>query len=67
MRYQIYEAKSVKYDAQQRDAVRGGRRGHLPRLPAGRRALTTTYTASQGLLLMIPPMYKIGGEFLRCV
>ena len=27
-------------------------------------ALTTTYTASQGLLLMIPPMYKIGGEFL---
>ena len=27
-------------------------------------ALTTTYTASQGLLLMIPPMFKIGGEFL---
>ena len=27
-------------------------------------ALTTTYTASQGLLLMIPPMYKIVGEFL---
>jgi len=27
-------------------------------------ALTSTYTASQGLLLMIPPMYKIGGEFL---
>lgn len=27
-------------------------------------ALTTTYTASQGLMLMIPPMYKIGGEFL---
>ena len=27
-------------------------------------ALTTTYTASQGLLLMIPPMYKIAGEFL---
>ena len=30
-------------------------------------ALTTTYTASQGLLLMIPPMYKIGGEFLPAV
>ena len=27
-------------------------------------ALTTTYTASQGLLLMIPPMFKIAGEFL---
>lgn len=27
-------------------------------------ALTTTYTASQGLLLMIPNMYKIAGEFL---
>ncbi|WP_295582792.1 pyruvate:ferredoxin (flavodoxin) oxidoreductase [uncultured Oscillibacter sp.] len=30
-------------------------------------ALTTTYTASQGLLLMIPPMYKIAGEFLPAV
>ena len=28
-------------------------------------ALTTTYTASQGLLLMIPNMYKIAGELLR--
>src|SRR5699024_9073028 len=27
-------------------------------------ALGTTYTASQGLLLMIPNMYKIAGEFL---
>lgn len=27
-------------------------------------ALTTTYTAAQGLLLMIPPMFKIAGEFL---
>ena len=25
-------------------------------------ALTTTYTAAQGLLLMIPPMFKIGGQ-----
>ena len=30
-------------------------------------ALTTTYTASQGLLLMIPNMYKIAGEMLPCV
>lgn len=29
--------------------------------------LTTTYTASQGLLLMIPNMYKIAGEMLPCV
>jgi len=30
-------------------------------------ALTSTFTASQGLLLMIPNMYKIAGEFLPCV
>ncbi len=30
-------------------------------------ALTTTYTASQGLLLMIPNMYKIAGEMLPSV
>jgi len=30
-------------------------------------ALTTSYTASQGLLLMIPNMYKIAGELLPCV
>ena len=29
--------------------------------------LTTTYTASQGLLLMLPNMYKIAGELLPCV
>ncbi len=29
--------------------------------------LTTTYTASQGLLLMIPNMYKIAGELLPTV
>ncbi|MBQ9974103.1 MAG: pyruvate:ferredoxin (flavodoxin) oxidoreductase, partial [Oscillospiraceae bacterium] len=33
----------------------------------GAGALTTTYTASQGLLLMIPNMYKIAGELLPCV
>ena len=30
-------------------------------------ALTTTFTASQGLLLMIPNMYKISGELLPAV
>ena len=30
-------------------------------------ALTTTYTASQGLLLMIPNMYKIAGELIPSV
>ncbi|MEG1923420.1 MAG: pyruvate:ferredoxin (flavodoxin) oxidoreductase [Clostridia bacterium] len=30
-------------------------------------AMTTTFTASQGLLLMIPNMYKIAGELLPCV
>lgn len=29
--------------------------------------IATTYTASQGLLLMIPSMYKIAGELLPCV
>ncbi|KAH0487908.1 MAG: uncharacterized protein KVP18_002182 [Porospora cf. gigantea A] len=30
-------------------------------------SVVTTFTASQGLLLMIPPMYKISGELLPCV
>lgn len=30
-------------------------------------ALTTTYTASQGLLLMVPNMYKVAGEYLPAV
>ena len=30
-------------------------------------AITTTFTASQGLLLMIPNMYKIAAEQLPCV
>ena len=43
-----------------------GAAGTVPgSLAAG--ALTTTYTASQGLLLMIPNMYKIAGELLPCV
>ena len=44
----------------------GGAAGALHgSLQAG--ALTTTSTASQGLLLMIPNMYKIAGELLPCV
>ncbi len=44
----------------------GGASGALHgSLSAG--ALTTTYTASQGLLLMIPNMYKISGELLPMV
>ena len=35
--------------------------------PLAAGALTTTYTASQGLLLMIPNMYKIAGELLPTV
>src|SRR6187399_3688317 len=30
-------------------------------------ALATTFTASQGLLLMVPNMYKIAGELTPCV
>ena len=33
----------------------------------GTGAITTTFTASQGLLLMIPNMYKIAAEQLPCV
>ena len=30
-------------------------------------ALTTTFTSSQGLMLMIPAMYAMGGQFLPSV
>src|SRR3984957_13506885 len=44
-----------------RDAVGGGAAGAVHgALQAG--ALSTTFTASQGLLLMIPNMFKIAGE-----
>jgi len=43
-----------------------GAAGALHGLLAGG-ALGTTFTASQGLLLMIPNMYKIAGELLPCV
>ena len=49
------EVKEMQSEAGAAGAVHGA-------LAAG--ALTTTYTASQGLLLMIPNMYKIAGERL---
>ena len=49
-----------------RDAERGGAAGAVHgALQAG--ALTTTFTASQGLLLMIPNMFKIAGELTPTV
>ncbi len=44
----------------------GGAAGALHGALAGG-ALATTFTASQGLLLMIPDMYKIAGELTPCV
>lgn len=55
--------RTVKVDELQSEAgVAGAVHGSLS---AG--ALTTTFTASQGLLLMIPNMYKIAGELLPTV
>lgn len=50
------------YEMQSEAGVAGALHGNLR---AG--ALATTFTASQGLLLMIPDMYKIAGEQLPCV
>ena len=44
-----------------------GASGAVHGSPATAGALTTPYTASQGLLLMIPNMYKIAGELLPAV
>lgn len=52
---QRVEVKEMQSEAGAAGAVHGS-------LAAG--ALTTTFTASQGLLLMIPNMYKIAGELL---
>ena len=52
--------------ARRRDAERGRRLGaYHGAIQAG--ALGTTFTASQGLLLMIPNMYKIAGELTSTV
>lgn len=55
---QTLNVKQMQSEAGAAGAVHGS-------LAAG--SLTTTFTASQGLLLMIPNMYKISGELLPCV
>lgn len=58
----IFEQKMDVVEMQSEAGAAGALHGSLL---AG--ALTTTFTASQGLLLMIPNMYKIAGELLPCV
>ena len=55
---QVLKLAEMESEAGAAGAVHGS-------LQAG--ALTTTFTASQGLLLMIPNMYKIAGELTPCV
>ncbi|MGI6173917.1 MAG: pyruvate:ferredoxin (flavodoxin) oxidoreductase [Christensenellales bacterium] len=55
---QVVRVAEMQSEAGAAGAVHGA-------LAAG--ALTTTFTASQGLLLMIPNMFKISGEMLPCV
>ena len=55
---QVLNIKQMQSEAGAAGAVHGS-------LSAG--ALTTTFTASQGLLLKTPNMYKIAGELLPCV
>ncbi len=55
---QVMAIREMQSEAGAAGAVHGA-------LAAG--ALTTTFTASQGLLLMIPNMYKIAGELLPAV
>lgn len=58
----IFDQKVTVVEMQSEAGAAGAVHGSLT---AG--ALTTTYTASQGLLLMIPNMYKIAGELLPAV
>ncbi|MDY6881579.1 MAG: pyruvate:ferredoxin (flavodoxin) oxidoreductase [Desulfatiglans sp.] len=55
---QVLDVVEMQSEAGAAGAVHGA-------LSAG--ALSTTFTASQGLLLMIPNMYKISGELMPCV
>ncbi|MDR1402954.1 MAG: pyruvate:ferredoxin (flavodoxin) oxidoreductase [Tannerellaceae bacterium] len=61
-RKNIFGEKVLVQEMQSEGGAAGALHGSLQ---AG--ALTATYTASQGLLLMIPNMYKIAGELLPCV
>lgn len=58
----IFGQKMLINELQSEAGVAGAVHGSLS---AG--SVTTTFTASQGLLLMIPNMYKIAGECLPCV
>ncbi len=58
----IYGAPMQVVEMQSEGGAAGALHGSL--LAGG---ITTTFTASQGLLLMIPNMYKIAGELLPCV
>ncbi len=58
----IFGNKVKVIQMQSESGVAGALHGNLL---AG--ALSTTYTCSQGLLLMIPDMYRIAGEHLPCV
>src|SRR5271170_7868814 len=58
----IWGAVPVVQEMQAEGGAAGAVHGSLQ---AG--ALTTTFTASQGLLLMIPNMFKIAGELTPCV
>ena len=58
----LFGKKAVVKEMQSEAGAAGAVHGSLA---AG--ALTTTYTASQGLLLMVPNMYKMAGELLPCV
>jgi len=58
----IFGARVKVVEMQSEAGAAGAVHGSL-----GTGALTTTYTASQGLLLMIPNMYKIAAEQLPCV
>ena len=55
----IFESKPIIYEMQSEAGAAGTMHGSLL---TG--SLTTTFTASQGLLLMLPNMYKIAGEML---
>jgi len=55
---QVVDVREMQSEAGAAGAVHGA-------LAVG--AMSTTYTASQGLLLMIPNIYKIAGELLPCV
>jgi pyruvate-ferredoxin/flavodoxin oxidoreductase len=61
-RLNIFDQKVLVRQMQSEAGAAGAVHGSL----AGG-ALTSTFTASQGLLLMIPNMYKISGELLPCV